>query len=79
MISKLDPRHRVQKLKRILRNARERNGIESQAELIERSGIKHTTYYDHLNAGDLTLKELRTLFRLVNLTDQEILEVMRDE
>lgn len=78
MISKLDPRHRAQKLKRILRNARERNGIASQAELIERSGIKRTTFYDHLNADDLTLKELITLFRLANLTDQEILEVMRE-
>jgi hypothetical protein len=77
MISKLDPRYRAKKFKRILRDARERNGTESQGELLERAGIKPSTYYDHLKDGDLTWDELRTLFRLANFTDQEILEVMR--
>lgn len=77
MISKLDPRYRAHQFKRILRNARERNGIESQGELLERSGIKTSTFYDHLKEGDFTLSELRTLFRIANFTDQEILEVMR--
>ena len=77
MISKLDPRYKVHRFKSILRNARERNGIESQGELLERSGIKPSTFYDHLRGEDLTWSELRTLFRIANLSDSEILEVMR--
>ncbi len=77
MISRLDPRYKSHRFKSILRNARERNGIESQGELLERSGIKPSTFYDHLREGDFTWKELRMLFKVANFTNEEILEVMR--
>ncbi len=76
MISKLDPRYGAHQFKRILRNARERNGI-SNSELIAALGIPQSTYYDHLNSGDFTKSELKKIFRIANFTDTEILEAMR--
>lgn len=77
MISKLDPRYRSQQFKRILRNAWERNGIESASELIEKSGIPQSTFYKKLKDCQWSMDELRTLMKIANFTDKEILEVMR--
>ncbi len=76
MTSKLDPRFKSKQFARILRNARERNGIESQGELVELTGIPPSTFYLRMRDMKWSLPQLVQIFKVANFSDKEKLEVI---
>ncbi len=63
----------------IIRSARERAGIRSDKELMERTGLPYSTFMHErkIDPGSFILRELRQIIKKTDMQDADILALVK--